>query len=49
MMLNDEDLNKIIKNLDLECSLSDCNRIQTHNHLACKRTLSHFAKLVKKA
>ena len=27
-------------------SLSDCNRIQIHNQLVCKRTLNHLAKLV---
>ena len=27
-------------------SLSDCNRTRTHNHLVCKRTLNHLAKLV---
>ena len=27
-------------------SLSDSNRIRTHNHLVCKPTLSHLAKLV---
>ena len=26
-------------------SLSDCNEIRTHNHLICKRTLSHLARL----
>ena len=26
---------------------SDSNGIQTHNHLVCKRTLSHIAKLAK--
>ena len=25
--------------------LSDSNRIQTHNHLVCKQTLNHLAKL----
>ena len=25
--------------------LSDCNRTWTHNHLVCKRTLNHLAKL----
>ena len=28
-------------------SLSDCNGIRTHNHLICKRTLNHLAKLAK--
>ena len=28
-------------------SLSDSNGIWTHNHLVCKRTLSHLASLVK--
>ena len=28
-------------------SLSDCNGTRTHNHLVCKRTLNHLAKLVK--
>ena len=28
-------------------SLSDCNRIGTHNHLAHKQTFNHLAKLVK--
>ena len=27
-------------------SLSDSNGIQTHDHLVCKRTLNHLAKLV---
>ena len=27
-------------------SLSGCNRTQIHNHLVCKRTLNHLAKLV---
>ena len=27
------------------CSLSDSNWIRTHNHLVCKRTLNHLAKL----
>ena len=27
-------------------SLSECNRNQIHNHLVCKRTLNHLAKLV---
>ena len=27
-------------------SLSDSNRIRTHNHLVCKPTLNHLAKLV---
>ena len=30
-----------------EYSLSDCNRTRTHNHLFCKRTLNHLAKLAK--
>ena len=25
----------------------DCNGIRTHNHLVCKRTLNHLARLVK--
>ena len=29
------------------CKISDCNRTQTHNHLVCKQTLSHSAKLAK--
>ena len=28
-------------------SLSDSNAIRTHNHLFCKRTLNHLAKLAK--
>ena len=28
-------------------SLSDCNRVQTHNHLVHKQTLNHLAKLTK--
>ena len=28
-------------------SLSDSNRVQTHNHLVCKWTLNHLAKLTK--
>ena len=28
-------------------SLSDSNRIWTHNHLVCKRTLNHLTKLAK--
>ena len=28
-------------------SLSNSSRIQTHNHLVCKRTLNHLAKLAK--
>ena len=28
-------------------SLSDCNRTRIHNHLVCKRTLKHLAKLAK--
>ena len=28
-------------------SLSDCNGILTHNHLVCKQTLKHLAKLTK--
>ena len=28
-------------------SFSDSNGIQTHNHLVCKRTLNHLAKLAK--
>ena len=28
-------------------SLSDCNGTRTHNHLVCKRTLNHLAKLTK--
>ena len=28
-------------------SLSDSNDIRTHNHLVCKQTLNHLAKLVK--
>ena len=28
-------------------SLSDSNDIRTHNHLVCKRTLNHLAKLAK--
>ena len=28
-------------------SLIDSNRIRIHNHLVCKRTLSHLAKRVK--
>ena len=28
-------------------SLRDSNRIQTHNHLLCKRTFNHFAKQAK--
>ena len=28
-------------------NLSDCNRARTHNHLVCKRTLNHLAKLAK--
>ena len=28
-------------------SLSDSNEIPTHNHLVCKRTLNHLAKLAK--
>ena len=27
--------------------LSDCNWTRTHNHLVCKRTLNHLAKLTK--
>ena len=27
--------------------LSDSNRIRTHNHLICKRTLNHLTKLAK--
>ena len=26
--------------------LSDCNGTRTHNHLVCKRTLNHLAKLI---
>ena len=26
--------------------LSDCNETRTHNHLVCKQTLNHLAKLV---
>ena len=29
-------------------SLSDCNRIQTHNHTVCEQTLNHSAKLAFK-
>ena len=32
--------------VDLEW-LDDCNGTRTHNHLVCKRTLSHLAKLAK--
>ena len=28
-------------------TIYDSNGIQTHNHLVCKRTLNHFAELVK--
>ena len=28
-------------------SLSDCNGTRTHNHLVCKRTFNHLAKLAK--
>ena len=28
-------------------SLSDCNWTRSHNHLVCKRTLNHLAKLAK--
>ena len=28
--------------------LSDCNRIQSHNHLVCKYTLDHLAKHLTK-
>ena len=28
-------------------SLSDSNEIRTHNHLVCKQTLNHLAKLAK--
>ena len=37
--------------LDTNCeelafpSLSDCNETRTHNHLVCKQTLKHLAKL----
>ena len=27
------------------CGRSDSNRIQNHNHLVCKQTLKHLAKL----
>ena len=27
--------------------LSNCNGTRTHNHLVCKRTLNHLAKLAK--
>ena len=27
------------------CSLSDSNEIRNHNHLVCKRTFNHLAKL----
>ena len=27
--------------------LSDCNGTRTHNHLVCKRTPNHLAKLAK--
>ena len=27
--------------------LSDCDGTLTHNHLACKQTLNHLAKLAK--
>ena len=30
-----------------QSTIYDSNGIQTHNHLVCKRTLNHFAKLVK--
>ena len=28
-------------------SFHDCNGIRIHNHLVCKRTLNHLAKLAK--
>ena len=28
-------------------TLGDSNRIRTHNHLVCKQTLNHLAKLAK--
>ena len=27
--------------------LSDCNETRIHNHLLCKQTLNHLAKLAK--
>ena len=30
-----------------DTALCDCNGTRTHNHLICKRTLNHLAKLAK--
>ena len=30
-------------------NINDCNWTRTHNHLVCKRTLNHLAKLVSLA
>ena len=45
--VNDKDFNKIIENINLECDLSDGNRIQLYNYLVCTWTLSHLAKQSK--
>ena len=41
MLLNDPHL--------MSTSLSDSNGIRTHNHLVCKQTLNHLAKLASLA
>ena len=38
--------NSVLKRDAISDILSDCNGIQTHNHLVCKRTRNHLAKLV---
>ena len=35
------------QNRDNIWKLSNCNETRTHNHLVCKRTLNHLAKLTK--
>ena len=36
-----------VKFQKLTKALDDCNGIRTHNHLVCKQTLKHLAKLAK--
>ena len=36
----------LLKKCEVTRIVSNCNRTRTHNHLVCKRTLKHLAKLI---